>query len=42
MAGHPSASFARRLMLPVSYDTLLGLVRPAAPPPNIIGIDDWA
>jgi transposase len=46
LGGRPAASFARRLMLPVSNDTLLRVVRrrgtPAAPPPNIIGIDDWA
>jgi transposase len=46
LGGRPAASFARRLMLPISNDTLLRVVRlrgtPATPPPNIIGIDDWA
>ena len=42
----PAASFARRLMLPVSNDTLLRAVRrhgsPNFAPPSVIGIDDWA
>lgn len=46
LGGRPGASFAKRLMLPVSNDTLLRVVRrrgcPEAPPPNVIGIDDWA
>src|SRR5271163_3205313 len=46
LGGRPAASFARRLMLPVSNDTLLRLVRrrgcPAFNPPTVIGIDDWA
>jgi transposase len=46
LGGRPAANFARRLMLPVSNDTLLRVMRrrgtPATPPPNIIGIDDWA
>ncbi len=46
LGGRPAASFARRLMLPVSNDTLLRVVRrrgcPPAPPPTVIGIDDWA
>jgi transposase len=46
LGGRPAASFARRLMLPVSNDTLLRVVRrrgrrPVAPP-TVIGIDDWA
>ena len=46
LGGRPAASFARRLMLPVSNDTLLRVVRrrgcsPFAPP-SVIGIDDWA
>jgi len=46
LGGRPAASFARRLMLPVSNDTLLRLVRRrGAPPfeaPTVVGIDDWA
>ena len=49
LGGRPGASLARRLVLPVSRDTLLRLVRlvrrrgtPAFPPPRAIGIDDWA
>ena len=46
LGGRPGASFAKRLMLPVSNDTLLRVVPrrgcPEAPPPNVIGIDDWA
>src|ERR1700739_4840243 len=46
LGGRPAASFAKRLMLPVSKDTLLRVVRrrsrsPAAPL-KVIGIDDWA
>src|SRR5258706_3620760 len=46
LGGWPAASFARRLMLPVSNDTLLRVVRrrgsPRFVPPTVIGIDDWA
>ena len=46
LGGRPAASFARRLMLPVSNDTLLRVVRrrgcPPVTPPTVIGIDDWA
>jgi transposase len=46
LGGRPAASFARRLMLPVSNDTLLRVVRRQARAPNealnVIGIDDWA
>jgi len=46
LGGRPAASFARRLMLPVSNDTLLRVVRRHGRPhfaaPKIIGIDDWA
>jgi len=46
LGGRPAAAFARRLMLPVSNDTLLRVVRrhgtPAFHPPRAIGIDDWA
>jgi transposase len=46
LGGRPAASFARRLMLPVSNDTLLRVVRrrrcPPIPPPTVVGIDDWA
>ena len=45
LGGRPAASFARRLMLPVSNDTLLRIVRRRAHVPteplNVIGIDDW-
>ena len=46
LGGRPVASFARRLMLPVSNDTLLRVVRKRGclpfVPPSVIGIDDWA
>lgn len=46
LGGRPAASFAQRLRLPVSDDTLLRVVRrrgtPAFAPPQVIGIDDWA
>jgi transposase len=46
LGGRPAASFAGRLMIPVSNDTLLRVVRrhgkPPMTPPNVIGIDDWA
>jgi transposase len=46
LGGRPAASFARRLMLPVSNDTLLRVVRrrgaPKFTPPRAVGIDDWA
>jgi transposase len=46
LGGRPAASFAKRLMLPVSKDTLLRVVRrrsrPPADPLKVIGIDDWA
>lgn len=46
LGGRPGASFAQRLMLPVSNDTLLRVVRrrgsPRFVPPTVIGIDDWA
>jgi transposase len=46
LGGRPAASFARRLMLPVSNDTLLRAVgrrgSPRFVPPSVIGIDDWA
>lgn len=46
LGGRPAASFARRLMLPVSNDTLLRVVRrrgtPGFVPPTVVGIDDWA
>jgi transposase len=42
----PAASLARRLVLPVSKDTLLRTVRrhyrPPPEPPRVVGIDDWA
>src|SRR5438477_8691874 len=46
LGGRPAAGFAKRLMLPVSKDTLLRVVRrrsrPPADPLTVIGIDDWA
>lgn len=46
LGGRPAASLARRLMLPVSKDTLLRVVRrrvaATEPGPRIIGIDQWA
>ncbi len=46
LGGRPAASLARRLMLPVSRDTLLRVLRRRAPvgagPVQAIGIDDFA
>ena len=46
LGGRPAASFSRRLMLPVSNDTLLRVVRRRGArgfvPPTVVGIDDWA
>lgn len=46
LGGRPAASFARRLVMPVSNDTLLRVVRRRTVVPkeplNVIGIDDWA
>jgi transposase len=46
LGGRPAASFARRLMVPVSNDTLLRVVRRRTCPPTepliVAGIDDWA
>lgn len=46
LGGRPAASFSRRLMLPVSNDTLLRVVRRRGSPrfvaPTVVGIDDWA
>ena len=46
LGGRPAASFARRLVVPVSNDTLLRVVRRRARAPSaplrVIGIDDWA
>lgn len=46
LGGRPAACFARRLMLPVSNDTLLRVVRRRARVPaealRVVGIDDWA
>ena len=46
LGGRPAASFAKRLMLPVSNDTLLRIVRrrtcPRTEPLTVAGIDDWA
>ena len=46
LGGRPGASFAKRLMLPVSNDTLLRTVRRRSRPPveplRVVGVDDWA
>ncbi len=47
LGGEPGSRLAGRLAMPVSGDTLLRMVRsgaPAvpAPPPRVIGVDDWA
>ena len=46
LGGRPAASFAKRLMIPVSNDTLLRVVRRRTCPPTepliVAGIDDWA
>ena len=46
LGGRPAAGFARRLMVPVSNDTLLRVVRrrggPRFAPPAVVGVDDWA
>ena len=46
LGGRPASSLARRLMMPVSKDTLLRVVRKRAVrstrSPRVVGIDDWA
>ena len=46
LGGRPAAGFAQRLMLPVSNDTVLRVVRRRARPRtellNVVGVDDWA
>jgi transposase len=46
LGGRPGASFAEPLMLPVSNDTLLRVVRRHArrseESPRVVGVDDWA
>lgn len=46
LGGRPGQGLARRLLMPVSKDTLLRLIRARAPvmdtTPRVIGIDDWA
>jgi transposase len=46
LGGRPGQSLARRLLLPVSKDTLLRVVRSYSPgwcpTPQVVGIDDWA
>ncbi len=46
LGGRPAARFARRLMSPVSNETLLRGVRrrgfSRAAPPVVVGVDDWA
>ncbi len=45
LGGRPGQSLARRLLFPVSKDTLLRVVRSRAPDwrsaPQVVGIDDW-
>lgn len=46
LGGRPGQSLARRLLFPVSKDTLLRAVRSHSPAsrsaPHVVGIDDWA
>jgi len=46
LGGRPGAAFAARLLLPVSNDTLLRVVRrrahPRTEPLTVVGVDDWA
>jgi transposase len=46
LGGRPAASFAQRLIIPVSNDTLLRVVRRRRSTfcarPSVVGIDDWA
>ena len=46
LGGRPGQGLARRLLMPVSKDTLLRTVRARAPEARpisrVIGIDDWA
>src|SRR5690606_35838059 len=46
LGGRPAATFAKRLMVPVSKDTLLRVIRRRARVPSaplrVVGIDDWA
>ncbi len=46
LGGRPGAGFARRLMLPISNDTLLRVVRRRlmlqTAPLTVVGIDEWA
>lgn len=46
LGGRAGASLARRLVLPVSKDTLLRAIRrhyrPPSDAPGVVGIDDWA
>ena len=46
LGGRPAASFAKRLMIPVSNDTLLRVVRRRTMMPReplvVAGVDDWA
>lgn len=46
LGGRPGAGLARRLMLPVSNDTLLRVVRRRTMKPDaplhVVGVDDWA
>lgn len=46
LGGRPAAAFAKRLMIPVSNDTLIRAVRKKSAAPNdalsVVGVDDWA
>jgi transposase len=46
LGGRPAAAFAKRLMIPVSNDTLIRAVRRKSMAPddalNVVGVDDWA
>lgn len=46
LGGRPAAVFAKRLMIPVSNDTLIRAVKRKSAAPNdalsVVGVDDWA
>ncbi|WP_332305835.1 ISL3 family transposase [Rhizobium sp. GR12] len=46
LGGRPAAAFAKRLMIPVSNDTLIRAVRRKSTAPDdtlsVVGVDDWA
>src|SRR5258708_31192520 len=46
LGGRPAARESENVLMPVSRHTLLRLLRrapiPAAPPPRVLGVDDWS